>query len=308
MLFVKQLTFLALSIIVCFSSTFPCELLTQKEINQQALIIEKKITRDRYIVYGLTALTIANELHQWAPLINRLLFGPLAPVVIAPQEAPQQNTQLSEKLSFLQSCKSHVTSFCSNTAQSCKDGVHFLFCTKEGWAAMMQATVTLGSGIVVSNICNTFIHPDTLRWYVHAHAPYALTITMMKEQIDILHNASEAQQKVNTQQFLHILYDRLVRQSTLMCGYMVYKLKHLEDEEKEVGQRAVRILIAAQNCYLHSIAQQLHAEVVNYQALEKILSKYEEDTNSQVNHFAIIEGETMDERYIVKQRVKRSLQ
>ncbi|HEX4068594.1 MAG TPA: hypothetical protein VHX42_00710 [Candidatus Babeliales bacterium] len=272
---------ISLTFLIFVSSTLCTHelMFTHKEINEQALIIEKKMTRDRYIVYGLTALSLAQQMYPWIAMYQK--------------GKAVSETNAAEQLSMLQSIKAAFN--------------HLLY-TKEGWISLVQAGVSLGGGIVISNICNTFIHPDTLRWYVHSHAPYVLTLTMMKQQIVVLQDDTcEADQKLEAQKLLHLLYDRLVQQSRLMCAYMTYKTKQLDDEEKEVAQRTLHILIDVQNNYLFGIAQQLKATVVDYQELEKMLCKYQKDSNSHVNHFAVIEGETIEERYVVKQRVKRSL-
>lgn len=274
----SKLLLLPLIFISSCTCAYEVRLLNQKKISQQAAVIEAKVTRDRYIVYGLTALSIAQQIYPLIALFNK--------------GGENAHANQDEKLSMVQSIKAAFS--------------HLLY-TKEGWVSMVQAGVSLGGSIVISNVCNKFVHPDTLRWYVHSYAPYTVTIAMIKEQLVMLQDEScDTHQATDSKRFLHLLYDRLVRQGEAMCAYMVYKNKRLDDEEKEIAQRAARTLLIVQNHYLHDISAQLNADDIDYQGLDKMLCMYEEAIDTQLNHFSIIEGETLEDRHVVRQRVKRA--
>jgi len=272
-------------------------LLKKDAIAKKAVAIQAHIARDRYIVYGITALSIAHELYQWAPLITRYLLNvPQAPLTTVATETLQK-----EKAPMIQACKAAVTSLCHNTAQGFKEGFSFLFYTKDGWVSIANAGMSIGGYLMISKIGDTFIHPDTLHWYVHTYAPYELTIQLMKEASIKLQDPSiSVSQKVYNIQLLEDSVGRLVRHGESICAYMAYKAQRLDDEEKAIAKRAVRCMIKTQNDWLQSISVQLSADSKNYEVLDKLLLGYESAIASQLNHFSVVEGETRAERRAVK--------
>ena len=261
----SKILFLFIAIFPLYNSAQELLSLQQSEINKKAVVVEKRMTFDRYATYGLNVLRFAHYIYPWVALYEK-------GVDFSKRDA-------SEKIPMLQAIKASFN--------------HLLF-TSEGWTCIAQAGVGVASSVVASRICDRFIHPDTLRWYIHSHAPYMLTINIMKKQ----------QQTSESKEFLYLLYNRLVRQVEAICAYQMYKCKCLDDEEKEIGQRAMRTMFTVQQYWLCSIEKQLKAEVIDYQELHTMLSDYEKAIRIQLNHFSIIEGETLEERYVVKQQVK----
>ncbi len=252
-------------------------LIKKTAIAQKVVAIETRMARERYVVHSLTALSIAQAIYPW---------------IVLYKGSPGQVEQ-PKRVSFIEACKA---------------GFSNLFYTQEGWVSMMNAGVSLGGSMIISKVCDKFIHPDTLRWYVHSHASYAVTIQMMKDQLVLLHNDScDAQQIADSKKFLHLLYDRLVHQGESMCAYMAYKLQRLDDEEKALAKRAANSMFIAQNNWLQRISDQLRSDTINYHIIDALLIAYEADIAYQLNHFSIIEGETLHDQHVVKQLIKRSL-
>jgi hypothetical protein len=252
-------------------------LIEKTVIAQKVVTIETRMARERYVVHSLTALSIAQSIYPWIVLYKG-----------SPGSAEQP-----KRVSFIEASKAAFNN---------------LFYTQEGWVSMVNAGISLGGSMVISKVCDKFIHPDTLRWYVHSHAPYAVTIQMMKDQLVLLQNEScGAQQIADSKKFLHLLYDRLVHQGESMCAYMAYKVQRLDDEEKALAKRAANSMFVAQNNWLQRISDQLLSDTINYHIIDALLVAYEADVAYQLNHFSVIEGETLHDQHVVKQLIKRSL-
>jgi len=276
----KYSQLLLLPLILASSSNFAVELRSfQKEdVDKKAALIEAKINRERYMVYGLTALGIVHELYQWVPLLTGLLGQTSADI------AKTEDTSMF---------------------QAFKAGLRSLFYTKEGWVSVAQCGLSIGGFVMISKVGERFVHPDTLYWYVNAHAPYKRTIKMIQEHLLVLQDASlDCSSIAIHKDSLDSLYDRLVRQSELICGYMTYKCKYLEDEEKAIGRRALNAMFNSQSDWLKRIALQLAADNQDYGEIEKLLVAYGADIASQLNHFSVIEGETAYDRSAVKKRIR----
>lgn len=276
----KYSKLLLLPFILASSCNFALEIRSfQKEdVDKKAVLIEAKITRERYMVYALTALGIAHELYQWVPVLSGLLGQTYA-------DMPKKED--------------------TSMFQAFKGGVRALFYTKEGWVSMAQCGLSIGGFVMISKVGERFVHPDTLYWYVSAHAPYMRTIKIMQERLLLLQDPAIEQSKIAIhKEFLYVLYDRLVRQSELMCGYMVYKTKYLDVEEKAIGQRATNSMVNSQNDWLKRISLQLTADNQNYGEIEKLLVAYGADIASQINHFSVIEGESAYDRSVARRHVK----
>ncbi len=267
-------SFLLFPLIVVSSLTGQV-ILDQSVINEKAIVIEQKITRDRYIKYGITALSVAHELYQWIPLIKDLM---------APSAATEES-----KLSLIESFKA---------------AFQHLFYTKAGWISLLQSGCSIGGFFIISNIGEKFIHPDTFRWYINAYAPYHITIKMMKERVAELQDQSLSQEQLEiSNEILQLLYDRLIRQAELMCAFMTYKAKRLDQHEQIIAERAKVIMINSHNDWLRSLDMQLNAAERNYTTIDTLLDAYKNAIDAQVSHFALIEGEMERERrlYIKKQ-------
>ena len=233
--------------------------LRQAEVNKKAVAIETQMTRERYVVYSLTSLSIAQNIYPWIALYK----SSFSAEVVEPK-----------KMSMIDAIKA-----------SCS----YLFYTQEGWVSMAQAGFSLGGAMIISKVCDKFVHPDTLRWYVHAYAPYTTTIEMIKERLLALQDdALEQERLIDHQQHLHLLYDRLVSQGESICAYMMYKTKRLDDEEKAIAKRSVRSMFSVQNSWLQRIAVQVESDNFDCQKLERLLSAYHADIQFQLNNFSVI--------------------
>jgi hypothetical protein len=272
--------FLFLTTLIFVNTTFPSVILDQATIDKKALEIEKKLKQDRYMMYALTTIAVAHEIYQWVPLFKELVS--LKPATSKTKE---------DKLGFFASIKA---------------GAQYLFCTKDGWVSLIQSGCSIGGFVVISQMGEKYIHPDTLRWYANAHAPYQLTIKLMQEQLQVLQDQSiDQEQRRISNEMLHMLYDRLVSQAELMCAYMTYKIKQFDAAEKIVGERAKNALFASHNNWLNRIVEQLNFVECDFKGMEVLLDTYQGVVAAQVNHFALVEGETQRERGAVKRLEKR---
>ncbi len=256
---------------IFFSSISSQEtILNQTNIDKKALVIEQRLKRDRLIMYGLTSLSVAHEVYQWVPLLRDLFSN------------KSSSTTEEKKLSFFESVKA---------------AAHYLFYTKEGWVAIMQSGISVGGFIIISEMGKKFIHPNTLRWYIHAHAPYEITIKMMQERLAELEDPSLSEEQLRiSNEMLQLLYDRLVRQAESMCAFMAYKTKRLDGEEKIIAERSKVLMLKSHNDWLQCIKVQLQSENRNYQVITKLLESYKNMIQAQANNFGFIEGETGTER------------
>lgn len=272
--------FLFLTTLIFVNTAFSSAILDQTTINKKSLEIEKKLKQDRYMMYALTTIAVAHEIYQWVPLFKELM-----------SLKPAAGKTKEDRLGFFASIKA---------------GAQYLFCTKEGWASLIQSGVGIGGFIVISQMGEKYIHPDTLRWYINAHAPYQLTIKLMQEQLHILQDPStdEEQRKVSNE-MLQMLYNRLVRQAESMCAYMMYKIKQFDAAEKIVGERAKNAMLASHHNSLNRIVEQLNSAECDLQELELLVDEYQKIVAAQVNHFALVEGETQRDRSAVKRLEKR---
>jgi uncharacterized damage-inducible protein DinB len=270
---------LFLSSLIIFGTQSSATILDQSTIDKKALAIEKRLKQERYLMYGLTTIAVAHEIYQWVPMLKDFF---------APQSATAEK---KPDLSFFQSIKA---------------GAKHLFYTKEGWVSLIQSGFSMGGIVIISQMGEQYIHPDTLRWYINAHAPYQGTIKLMKEQVNNLQDPSIdlEQQQIHNEMVL-LLYDRLVHQATLMCAYMTYKVKYLDKAEYIIGERSKNAMLKVHHKWLHDIEEQLNSADRDYAHIDNILVSYENALTAQANHFALIEGETRRERRAIKKQMKQ---
>jgi hypothetical protein len=266
------------SLIIFFSAPSFAVTLDQSAIEKQSFEIEKKIKHDRYLMYAFTTVAFVHEVCQWAPVLKDLVFG-------------QSTGKEAPKLSFLQAMKS---------------GAEHLFLTQEGWISLIQSSFSVGGFVIISQMGEKFIHPDTLRWYIHACAPYHLAIQLMKEQISNIQDPLYDQdQHALSKEMINMLRDRLIHYAENMCAYITYKIKHLRDAEKLVAERSKRSMINSHVCALSKLEEELYATNPDYKKIELLLESYEVIIAAQVEHFALLEGETKRERVAIKRRIKQ---
>ena len=267
------------TVLIFFSPYSFAITLNHHAIEKKAFEIEKKIKHDRYLMYAFTTVAVVHEICQWAPVFKDLIFGRPA----EKEEAP--------KLSFLQSIKASG---------------EYLFLTKQGWISLIQSSFGFGGFVIISQVGEKFIHPDTLRWYIHACAPYHIAIKLMKEQIDNAQDPSRDQeQHALDKEMIGMLNDRLLHHAENMCAYMSYKSKHFNDAEKLVAERSKNSMLKAHTQWLSRIEEELNNFEFNYKKIETLLESYENAIAAQVQHFSLIEGETKREKAAKKRQMKQ---
>jgi hypothetical protein len=271
-----------LSLLVAFSIFFStyshAAMLNQATIDKKAVEIEKKLQQERYIKYALVSISVAHEVYQWVPMIKDFMAH------------KSTVTTKEEKLGFFKSLVA---------------GAKHLFGTQAGLESLIQSVFSIGGFVIISQMGEKFIHPDTLRWYIAACAPYQLTIKLMKKQLQNLQDPSlDLQQQQINNDMLHMLYDRLVHQAECMSAYMAYKIKRFNVAEKIVGERAKISMFSVHSNWLIRIAEQINAAKCDFKTIEMLLDNYQSALTAQINHFALIEGETRRDRIAVKKQMK----
>ncbi|HSC25504.1 MAG TPA: hypothetical protein VLB80_04810 [Candidatus Babeliales bacterium] len=263
------------------STTYAVTYLHYKTINNKAVEIEKKITRDRYIGYSLAAIGIIHELYQWVPMM-RSCFG----------NTYQGKEQINEK-------KSIIEAFCA--------GLSSLFYTQEGWISIAHAGLNIGGFIMISKVGEQFVHPDTLRWFIYTYASYEATIDLMQKRLLILRNDDlESEQTIIHREFLQLLHARLIQQNELICAYMIYKSKRLTNEESLIAQKTIHSFFTMHNSWLQQIAAQWESDSSNYDQCHQLLEAYKTEIASHLKHFSTIEGESLRDRAIIQKQIKKS--
>lgn len=292
--FLFLITFIFLPV---YSSSF---ILDQALINKKAIEIEKKITQDRYIMYGLTGMAIAYGIYQWMPMVGTVISPkPALPTIIENTADVAEKQKVAEKLSITQSVKNGMYAVKNGTC----DVFHDLFCTKESWLSFFQYTLSLTGAGIINQVTEKFMHPDTLRWYIHNHAPYYTTIKLMKERIvNIQDPLVDAEQQKKNSKMLFLLSGRLMRQAHFMCAYINYKIKCIDGAEKTIGEQVQQSIIKIHTQLLSDIKDQLELANRDFNILEALLDKYQNALDAQINHFALTEGETKKERAAIKKK------
>ena len=273
-----------ISLAIVFLASFFCNThaaINQASVDARVARVRTKMTRDRYGFYGLAALGIAYQ-------VGVAYVG--FKTIYDNRNASQASTPQEEK---------------TTTFGEMKKALHALFCTQEGLIYNAQLMIGVGSAQFASTLCESLIHPDTLRWYVNNQAPYNQTIKLMVIHLEKLVTESfDDQARSKEHEILQLLYNRLARQAEMMCAYVAYKIHYLEDEEKKLAECFATTLITFHNHWLDSIQKQLSAETHDYQALKNILGEYKEAIRLQMNYFAALEGETQQERSMVKRQIE----
>lgn len=293
------------AIVLFFSANSYAMLLDRDAIEQKAVAIERKMTRDRYLTYGLTGLSLAYQFSvlykEWSRVggTTTTTGNPIQEVV----------AQESINKEFF------IKRYIKNMLYSFKSAGEYLLCTQDGWIATSQLFMGVGSSYIISKLSEKLVHPDTLRWYINSYAPYHTTIKLMKEQLTTLQDPSVTEeQKITSIEILDLLYNRLRRQAESICAYMIYKIKRFDDEEKLIAQRAQEITMKVHAQFLGRIAAKMYVHpavksedkdehiisLIDYAAIDHLLDEYKSMLRTHCVHFAMIEGETNYDRSMVK--------
>ena len=285
--------------------SYQIRLLDQKKIDQHAVGIEKKITRDYYVrlaLMSMVAARITYGLVTWLNTPHEKKSENLIPVQKKEEsiEAPQitwGEWAHNKKISWINWAK-YVVSQENITKQAIGLGQF-----------MVTNSLQTGIGFVFEGVYGKLNYPNTLRWYICCHVPYTATIKVIKEMMQPLQDYSllTPDQLHYNQQLLQESCNRLVSDGEKLCGYMTYKTKQLDIEEQQIAERTTRHFITYYNEFLNGFSDQLASDTVDYNALDSMLTSFEADIKRQLRLFFYIEGETDQERAMIGERVKRSL-
>ncbi len=296
--YAKLLLSLSILISPCVNADYIyyVRLLDQKKIDQHAISIEKKVTRDYYIrlaLVGIVAARVTYGFVTWFNTPHNKVTENLIPV-----EKPKESIEIpkitwgewahNKKVAWVDWGKFVVSK--ENIQKQAIDLGKF---------ACMSGFQT-GMGFVMEGVYGKLNYPNTLRWYICSHVPYTATVKVIKDML------AADQTHYNTL-LLQEACNRLVLDGEKICGYMTYKTKQLDIEEQQIAERTTRHFFNYYNEFLKRLSDQLACDVVDYSAIDTMLISFETDVKRQLKLFFYIEGETDEERAMIGERIKRSL-
>lgn len=281
-----------LSFVAVQSDAIPNKMLINDSVIAKSRAIETMITRHGYMVNALAVMGYAHNIALLMPGIIggvKYFFGDdiVQSGVIANQGLSKESVEVVKK------------TFTESIAQGMKnlgsDVYHQLF-TQEGWLDTGKKGLTLGGYLggffILQRIAEQVQHPDTLRWYISAKAPYMQTTEMIKTL------AKKLSIQVDDEKKRQFYYDslvsacyQLVKYSEDVCAYMLYKSGQLEDAEKESAERISRYVFNYNNDALASLFNELDKEECDYGVVMHIVVNYEQEMKFQRNMFSVAEGE-----------------
>ena len=271
-------------------SAEPVRLLQQVDVNKKIVEIEKRVIRDKRAVLAVNLLEQFSNITLFVSYMTPLFSDPLPSVASSCEACKEKAKAPVEEDTSTKGFLSGLTSFGHNTKNLLTSSQYWktigLFCLSQSI-----------SNFIVSRIADDIVHPDTLRWYVSAHAPYKATTSIMREVIIQLHEESlEVPHKAHNKQILHDSLNRLARYGESMCAYMTYKTKQLEEYEKPVAHRATCYLFKYCNDWLAEISVLCESNEPDYDQIKQLITTYEAEIAAQLRHFYAIEGETKIEK------------
>lgn len=289
----------SLSTLIFMSSCISmCEvrLLDQKKIDQHAIAIEKKVTRDYYVrmaLVGIVAARVAYAGIKWLNTPIEKKSENLIPVQ-KPKDSPEvpkiswEEWACNVKTSWVNWGK-HVVSKENVTKQAIDFG-------KFACGNVMQT----GISFVMEGVYGKLNYPNTLRWYISSHVPHTATITVIKGMLI-------PDQMSNNRLLLQEACDRLVCDGEKICGYMTYKTKQLDIEEQQIAERTTRYFFNYYNEFLQRFSDQLASDTADCTVLDTMITSFEADIKRQLKLFFYLEGETDEERAMIGEKIKRSM-
>ena len=228
-------------------------------IEQKSHIIESQMKKDRYCMYALNVCGLVREMYRWLPLIKNILDIRNA--------VPNGEEKHTIKEAF-------------------KSSLSYLFYTKEGWNDIIGSLSSMMGMVIVTRLTEQLSHPDTLRWYTYNHALIPQTLSLMQKEVIKLHNAILSAEQVQALlDRLNILYDQLIEQEKLFLGYMVYKNRYLDPENKKLVGRLIQDIERKHSAWLADIKIALSSSDNDYAELDSLIKAYREDIQSDIYHY-----------------------
>ncbi len=280
--------------------------LDQKKIDQYAVAIEKKVTRDYYIrtaLVGMVAARIAYGLVTWlnAPHIK-------VDDNLIPAEKPKNSTAVPKITWTEWACNKKTAwidwgKYVVSKENITKQAIDF------GKFAC-NSSFQMGMGFVMEGVYGKLNYPNTLRWYICSHVPYTSTIKVIKEMLLPFREDQSAltlNQTCYNTRLLREACNRLVIDGEKLCGYMTYKTKQLDIEEQQIAERTTRYFVTYYNEFLKRLSDELMFDLCDCNTIDAMLATFETDIKRQFKLFFYIEGETDEERAMIGERMKRSL-
>lgn len=259
-------------------------LLERQEINKKAVVIEKKLAREKYFVLGLTTLGHIHNIY-----IFLSFFMPSKSLDNMCAACKNKEVELVKNVPFGVAMRSGLI----NVVQNVKN----LFVTPQGWGTIGYNILYCGgfltASFITARVADNLIHPDTLHWYITTHVPYELTIQLMKEVIvNLQAQKLTGEDVVYNVQILKDSLNRLAGYGESICAYMTYKSHCLEDGEQQVAEKAICYFFHYYNAWLIDVFAQCGLKSPHYDQINASIASYEINVAAQLRHFYAIEGET----------------
>ncbi len=264
------------SILIMFLSVSAenIRLLERQEIDKKAIKIEKKLIRDKFFLSVLTVGGYIQSIYVFISLLTQYF-------------ADNSSTQ-------------SIHDTCPNCVKKVAEVVIPVteIPMKQKWAGIIGQFIVyhgsmLGVSFILSRVADSLIHPDTLRWYIHAYVPYVSTIEDMKRVIFNLQDQFlDKKTIIYKRELLKGSLIRLARYGELICAYMAYKIKHLDAAEQEIALKTSAYLFDYYNDWLIDMNVLCEVDSLDYNRMNALIKLYEITITSQLRHFYAIEGET----------------
>ena len=265
-------------------------------VYKKAAVIERKATRNKYFLAGLTALGHAQNIYTFWPVIKSFLSDDCLVQTAGPLcEGCQVAQRAAKEFSFTKA----FSNFSYNTKQ--------ILTTSQGWLSIGEAAFSyfgqLSAMFIMYKTVESLTHPDTLRWYVRTYTPYYGTITEMKKAIERLQSQSIDDKHVQyNEQLLSDSLDRLAHYGESICAYMIYKTKKLEVQDRPVTRRLAKYFYNYYNKWLSEVSEYSKPGHLNYAEISRLIGEYENEIPSQLTYFAVVEHETKSDRRAVAEK------
>ncbi len=260
--------------------------LNQVLICKKAVAIQKMINRHQFIVSGLMTLGSLQALAVGISFFSDY-FGEHSNVdnggVKATEKMEVSSTQQEQKKGFF-----------ASLAHNTKD----LFCTSNGWYRIGLVCLNIGgqigSTLILQKVLDELYHPDTLRWYIHAHVPYEKithTIESLAQKLMVPDTYNE-EQITHYRQAITLFSQQLVGCGEDLCAYMTYKSAQLPECQNILAEKSARYLLHYQNDLFKKLFAELEQAYPRYDAIVNMMRAYRVELKYQRKLFSSIEAET----------------
>lgn len=249
--------------------------LNKKMISQHAHAIAKKITMDRYKVVALMCLGTGMQLLALQKFLNKS------------QDVSLLTKPKQDRGPFLEELLSGI--------HKSVDRLKYIFFTGGGlWNMTTFVAKTVGElGLYVfsQKMIASFMHPDTLYWYVTSCVPCIKTVAVMKEATKQLTTGTAHEiQKNYYPQLIVDGCNQLVYYGEHICAYMCYKSTQLPELQKSMALREASYMFDYHNRWLKNMNGELSSEQPDYAKILELIDSYQTEIKRHLHYFEAIEA------------------